>query len=52
MKHGAAERDQQRGDAGLALRLALLYAVFAGLWIVISDRALGWLHVSHELAGC
>ena len=49
MKHGAAERDQQRGDAGLALRLALLYAVFAGLWIVISDRALGWLHVSHEL---
>ena len=49
MRHGTVRRDQQRGDAWLALRLALLYAVFAGLWIVLSDRALGWLHVSHEL---
>ncbi len=49
MEQGIRERDRQRGDAWLTLRLALLYAVFAGIWIVISDRALGWLHVSREM---
>ncbi|MEZ5643883.1 MAG: PAS domain-containing protein [Burkholderiaceae bacterium] len=26
-----------------AMRVALLYAVFAALWILLSDRAIGWL---------
>ena len=29
--------------SGAALRLALVYAVFAGLWILLSDLAVGWL---------
>ena len=27
----------------IALRIVLAYAVFAGLWILVSDEALGWL---------
>ena len=29
---------------GAALRLVLVYAVFAGLWILLSDLAVGWLY--------
>ena len=28
---------------GAALRLVLIYAIFAGLWIVLSDKAVAWL---------
>src|ERR1039457_3423095 len=28
---------------GAALRLVLVYAVFAGLWILLSDKAVAWL---------
>lgn len=41
--------DRQRTAWPLALRLALAYAIAAGLWIVLSDRALGWLHLSHAV---
>ena len=33
----------------LALRLALIYAVLATAWIVLSDRALAWLGLPHDL---
>jgi PAS domain S-box-containing protein len=31
-----------------ALRIALLYAVFAGMWILLSDRIMGLLFADHE----
>jgi diguanylate cyclase (GGDEF)-like protein/PAS domain S-box-containing protein len=30
-------------SAGAALRIVLVYAVFASLWILLSDKAVGWL---------
>jgi signal transduction histidine kinase len=50
MTNGARDRHKLRGDTWLALRVALVYAVFASLWILLSDRAIGWLHFSGEFA--
>jgi signal transduction histidine kinase len=50
MAKGANGEGRGRGDVWLALRVALFYAVFAALWILLSDRAIGWLHFSGELA--
>ncbi len=47
---GANDGGKSRGDAWLALRVALVYAVLATLWILLSDRAIGWLHFSGEFA--
>jgi signal transduction histidine kinase len=41
---------RQRGDVGLALRVTLIYAVLATLWILLSDRAIGWFGFSGDLA--
>ena len=38
--------DPRLPGAGLALRLALAYAAAAVAWIILSDKALGWLGVS------
>lgn len=32
-----------QATGAIALRIVLAYAVFAGLWILVSDEALGWL---------
>lgn len=32
-----------QATGAIALRIVLAYAVFAGLWILLSDHALGWL---------
>lgn len=32
-----------RAAGTVALKVVLAYAVFAGLWILLSDKALGWL---------
>ncbi|MDZ4252425.1 MAG: PAS domain-containing protein [Sulfuritalea sp.] len=32
-----------RAAGAVALKVVLVYAVFAGLWILLSDKALGWL---------
>jgi signal transduction histidine kinase len=50
LAHARKDRGTKRGDAGLALRLTLLYAVISALWILLSDRAIGWLHLSGEAA--
>jgi signal transduction histidine kinase len=50
MGQGARDDGGGRDDAWLALRVALVYAVLATLWILLSDRAIGWLHLSGELA--
>ena len=50
MAQGADDGGRGRGDVWLALRVALVYAVLAALWILLSDRAIGWLHLSGELA--
>lgn len=44
-----ARRSQRRKARLLALRLALVYALAAGLWIILSDGALGWLGLPLEL---
>ena len=46
MKPTAAQPTQATAGpqpTGAALRLALIYASFAGLWIVLSDKAVAWL---------
>jgi len=50
MTRSRASRDRRDGDVWLALRVALVYGVFAALWIILSDRAIGWVHLSGELA--
>jgi signal transduction histidine kinase len=50
MAQGANVGGRSRGDVWLALRVALVYAVFATLWILLSDRAIGWLHFSGDFA--
>ena len=40
----------RRGARWLALRLALIYALASGLWIVLSDSALGWLDLPRDVA--
>ena len=50
MAQGASDRGRNGGDGWLALRVALVYAVFATLWILLSDRAIGWLHFSGDVA--
>lgn len=34
---------EMRAAGTVALKVVLAYAVFAGLWILLSDKALGWL---------
>jgi PAS domain S-box-containing protein len=41
----AAGKARTRGDA---LRVVLIYAVFAGLWILLSDEALVWIYSDPE----
>ena len=36
-------RDGTQAAGAGALRIVLAYAVFAGLWILLSDKAMGWL---------
>ena len=43
----ATETVPPRASRG-ALRIALLYAVFAGMWILLSDRIMGLLFADHE----
>ena len=50
MARSASGGAKGRGDVWLALRVALVYGVLATLWILLSDRAIGWLHFSGELA--
>jgi signal transduction histidine kinase len=50
MAQGPSDGGKNRGGSWLALRVALVYAVFATLWILLSDRAIGWLHFSGEFA--
>jgi signal transduction histidine kinase len=50
MDRHETDRRRRHGDVGLALRVALVYAIFATLWILLSDRAIGWLGLSGELA--
>jgi anti-sigma regulatory factor (Ser/Thr protein kinase) len=38
--------EPRRRESRMALRLALTYAAAASAWIVLSDRALGWLGLS------
>jgi len=49
-KQRAADRGKRHGDVSLALRLTLVYAVLATLWILLSDRAIGWVHPTGEFA--
>ncbi len=42
IKPSTAASDLQATGA-VALKIVLAYAVFAGLWILLSDKALGWL---------
>jgi anti-sigma regulatory factor (Ser/Thr protein kinase)/membrane protein implicated in regulation of membrane protease activity len=44
-----ARRRRRRAALRLALRYALIYAVVAIAWIVLSDRILAWLALSHDL---
>ena len=46
---GGTEQDR-RAARRLALRLALIYAVASGLWIVLSDSALGALDLPRDVA--
>jgi signal transduction histidine kinase len=50
MTQRTGDHGRRRTDARLALRVSLVYAMFATLWIVLSDRAIGWLHLSGEVA--
>jgi signal transduction histidine kinase len=50
MEQRTADRDRRHGDVWLALRVALIYAVLSALWILLSDRAVGWLGFTGELA--
>ncbi|MEF8717276.1 MAG: PAS domain-containing protein [Candidatus Accumulibacter necessarius] len=46
MSSSAAQPNQATAGpqpTGAALRLVLIYAIFAGLWIVLSDKAVAWL---------
>ena len=47
--NGEVGRRRQRRARWLALRLTLIYAVAASLWIILSDRALGWLALPHAI---
>jgi PAS domain-containing protein len=40
---------QTRSGAGAALRIVLVYAVFASLWILLSDKAVAWLFRDPEV---
>jgi anti-sigma regulatory factor (Ser/Thr protein kinase) len=44
-----ARRRRRRAARRLALRYALIYAAVAVLWIVLSDRILAWLALSHDV---
>ncbi len=44
-----ARRRRRRAARVLALRLTLIYAVAAAAWIILSDRALAWLGLPHDL---
>jgi anti-sigma regulatory factor (Ser/Thr protein kinase) len=44
-----ARRRRRRAALRLALRYALIYAVVAIAWIVLSDRILAWLTLSHDV---
>ena len=46
---GAVEQGQ-RAARWLALRLALIYALVSGLWILLSDSALRWLDLPRDVA--
>ena len=37
------ERRPRRGTSSAILTVVLVYAIFAGLWILLSDKALSWL---------
>jgi anti-sigma regulatory factor (Ser/Thr protein kinase)/uncharacterized membrane protein YhdT len=44
-----SRKRRRRAARRLALRLTLVYAVLATAWIILSDRALGWLGLPHDL---
>jgi signal transduction histidine kinase len=50
MAAGASDGGRNRSASQPSPRVALVYAVLATLWILLSDRAIGWLHFSGELA--
>ena len=49
-RESGGSKRRERAAQWLALRLALIYAVAAGLWILLSDRALGWLNLPRDVA--
>ena len=44
-----ARERRRRAARRLAVRYALIYAVTAVIWIVLSDRVLGWLGLPHNV---
>ena len=43
MNKDPADSAQRSSPTGAALRVVLVYAIFAGLWILLSDTAVAWL---------
>ena len=43
MKDHDVHRSKRSGLTGAALRIVVIYALFAGLWILLSDTAVAWL---------